>query len=241
MKNELARILVYDIESTNLDAEFGYILAIGYKFVGEPKSSTKVISISDFPRYEKDRTDDSLVLRAFEPIYMQADAILHYNGIRFDEPYVNTRRIIHGMDTLPRKPRIDLLYTAKSTLRMRSKSLDRVAKLLGTTEQKSPVMGKHWVRAMSGYKASLQYIVRHCRADVLVLEEVYMRLRGRVYNHPRVSTVAACRFCGGEVIKRGFALTALKNRPQKVQCKVCRAYDQRVVPLKEQIATYTKK
>ena len=226
-----ARILVYDIEATNLDAEFGYVLAIGYKFIGEPARKTVVLSIDQFPRYEKDRTDDKPLLKAFEPIYMSADAILHYNGIRYDEPFVNTRRIVHGLDPLPRKPRIDLLYTAKSTLKIRSKSLDRVAKLLQTKNQKSPVTGQHWVRAMSGYKASLQYISRHCRADVLVLEEVYLRLRGRVYNHPRVSTdLAACRFCGGNVIKRGFALTQLKNRPQKVQCKECRAYDQYVVP-----------
>lgn len=228
---ETARILVYDIEATNLDAEFGYVLAIGYKFVGEPDNKTVVLSIDQFPRYEKDRTDDRPILKAFEPVYKSADAILHFNGIRYDEPFVNTRRLVHGMDPLPRKPRIDLLYTAKSTLRIRSKSLDRVAKLLQTKNQKSPVTGRHWVRAMSGYKESLQYISRHCRADVLVLEEVYLRLRGRVYNHPRVSTdIAACRFCGGRVIRRGYALTALKNRPVRVQCVSCRSWDQRVIP-----------
>jgi uncharacterized protein YprB with RNaseH-like and TPR domain len=226
-----SRILVYDIEATNLDADFGYVLAIGYKWLGEPASSTKVLSLDEFPRYEVDRTDDRQILKAFEKVYLQADAILHYNGARYDEPYVNTRRLIHGMDPLPRRPRIDLLYTAKSTFRMRGKSLDRVAKTLRTKNQKSPVAGHHWVRAMSGYRASLQYIVKHCRADVLVLEEVYMRLRGRVYNHPRVSTdLAACRFCGGRVISRGYALTVLKNRPRRVQCTVCRAWDQRVEP-----------
>lgn len=228
-----ARILCYDIEATNLDADFGYVLAIGYKFIGDPANTTKVLSIDQFPRYEVDRTDDRPLLKAFEKVYEQAEAILHYNGIRYDEPYVNTRRLIHGMDPLPRKPRIDLLYTAKSTFRVRSKRLDNVAKILGTSHQKSPVTGRHWVRAMAGYRNSLAYVVRHCRADVLVLEEVYLRLRGRVYNHPRVTNdLAACRFCGGRVISRGYALTSLKNRPRRVQCVECRAWDQRVVPLK---------
>lgn len=233
-----ARILIFDGEMSNLDAAFGFVLCISYRWMDEPENKTHTISIRDFPSYKRTprgRTNDLHVLEAFRPIWEQADIIITYNGKLFDEKYVNTRLMIHGRKPLPRRDHVDVLDTTRSTLRTRGKSLDKVAKMLKTKHQKSPVDGQIWVWAVAGDEASLRYIETHCKADVLVLEEVYLRFRERVYMHPRVTWVLdACRYCGGKVQSRGYTVTTARGRKRRVACTSCGGTETRAMTKKEQ-------
>lgn len=66
------RILLWDLECTSLNADFGYLLCFGYKWFGE--KHTRVVSINDFAEpFAEDATDDSEVAKAALAILGTAD------------------------------------------------------------------------------------------------------------------------------------------------------------------------
>lgn len=229
---------MWDLETSGLDADYGFMLCASWKAVKVETSigcvchgDFRVHTISirdDEKRYARSRTDDRYVAKAISKVLMTADIHVTYNGKRFDWKYVQTRRFIHGWDLLPRIPHVDLLYTAKSVFRSRSKSLKHISTLDRTaTVHKSPVDGPTWMEAVAGSARALRYVEKHCRADVLVLEHEYMRLRPAVWQHPRLnSNVGACRYCGSlKVQRRGYEVTALRNVKQRVKCQSCGSWD----------------
>lgn len=228
MSQTKPRILLWDLETSNLEADFGSILCVGYKWLGERE--VHVIRIDDFDRFKADPTDDREVVRAFLKIYAQADiSITYFGGLgNFDLPFFQAKILEHGFELPAKVEMIDLFYTVKSNLKISRKSMRNAAKFLKLKNQKEdfPLEGPVWRRARAGHPPSLRYVYKHCILDILVLEELYLKLRPLIRTHPRLGD---CRFCGeGPVQRRGIAVTRARNR-QRVQCQACAAWDQ--VPL----------
>lgn len=225
--NEETRILLFDFESTGLTADFGTVLCVGYKWLG---GKTQIISITDYPQFEKDPTDDGPLMKDFLKIYQEADLTVTYYGTGFDRKMFYAKLLEHDLPIPANIPMVDLFYTVKHNLALSRKRLATVAEFLELNAQKTPVLGKVWKRAQAGHKPSIRYIIEHCRADVEVLEEAYVKLRPLIRAHPRVAGFGPCRYCGGEKLsRRGYALTTTKGRQQRVQCKDCGGWDQRAV------------
>jgi uncharacterized protein YprB with RNaseH-like and TPR domain len=223
------KILLWDLETSNLDADFGTILCVGYKWLGE--SRTHIIAIDDFPLFAKDPTDDREVVKAFLKVYQEADiSITYFGGLgNFDLPFFQAKIMEHQLLLPPKVEMLDLYYTVRGNLKLSRRSLKNVAKFLGCKNQKDefPLEGPVWRRARAGHAPSLRYVYKHCRIDVLVLEEVYLRLRSLIKTHPKMGE---CRFCGeGTLQRRGIAVTRAATPKQRVQCRSCGAWDQ--VPL----------
>lgn len=218
------RILFFDIETTNLKADFGNLLCVGFKGLEDKK--VYVPSIRDFPG--KTIWDERPLLKEVHKQMSNADIWVSYYGTGFDVPYLTAKFLEYDLPVLPNIPHKDLYYTVKSNLAISRKSLQNVGYYLGLSHEKTPVEGKIWKKAMCGDEGSLKYIVDHCSADVLVLEELYLRLRPLIRMHPRVNGLAPCRYCGGEKLqKRGRILTHLKNEKQRIFCKSCGGWDSR--------------
>src|SRR5262245_2717953 len=98
------RILVWDIETTNLTASFGTILAIAYKWVDEPK--VYVPTILDFNKHGS-MLDDKPLVKHFREVYCTADYTVAHYGKKFDRPYVDTKCLKHRLGPLPDIPLID--------------------------------------------------------------------------------------------------------------------------------------
>ncbi len=223
-----AKILIWDIEASNLSADFGLVLAFGYKWFESGDAS--VITISDFSRFKKDKTDDSVLVRKCYEILSSADMWVTYYGSRFDVPYMNSRLLYHNVGVLPPIPHLDLYFQAKK-LKLHNYRLGSVGEFLGLPIQKTPLSGPVWIRAIAGDRSSMEYIREHCHRDVLLLEEAYRRLRALTVRHPRVTlSLDPCRVCGGPVVRRGYALVVRgeKRRKIQVQCKVCGAWETRL-------------
>lgn len=222
---ERAKILIWDIESTGLKGDFATVLCVGYKWFGDPK--VHVLSITDFPSFKKDNTDDKRLMQEFMKVYNQADMTIAYFGTGFDRKMLYTKLLEHRLEIPANIPLIDLFYTVKNNTTLSRKRLATVAEFLELDTQKSPVLGKVWKRAQAGHEPSIRYVIRHCKADVQVLEEAYVRLRPLVRTHPRVAGAAPCRYCGSDRLqKRGLSLTALGPK-QRVQCQKCGGWDTR--------------
>jgi uncharacterized protein YprB with RNaseH-like and TPR domain len=221
-----AKILFWDIETTHLKADFGTCLCIGYKWAHEKKPH--VIDITQYETWDKDRTDDSGVIADFAEVFKQADIVVTYFGKRFDLPYVNAKMAEYGQDFLPNIPHLDLFFTVKSNLALSRKSLQNVGYHLGLSAEKTPVEGRIWKKAATGDHKSVKYIIDHCAADVLILEEAYERLKPLIRQHPRVRGVDPCRVCGSmHLQRRGYAVTTLNSPRIRVQCQDCGSWETR--------------
>ncbi len=217
-----ARILLFDIESTNLRADFGYILCISWKHLGEKKIHTAAITSS--PHYNTDPTDDSWILQKFAKVFNEADiAVAHY-GIKFDRRFINTRLLYHHLPPLPQVAFVDTWRIAKDNLAMSSNRLASIVGFFGLPE-KTPVKGGVWLKAMCGHRQSVKYIVDHCEADIIALEAAYLKLRPLMHNHPNVNLVSGkemcCPKCGSmHLMKNGFRI-ARSRVMQKYSCYSC--------------------
>jgi DNA polymerase elongation subunit (family B) len=220
----LSRILLFDIETSHLKADFGHLICIGWKFLDEKRVYCP--TILDHPGV--DCIDDRPLLREFIRAYNTADMIVTYFGKGFDSKFLNAKVLGYGLRPLPPLPHVDLYFTVKANLALSRKSLGNVGYHLRLPTEKSPVEGRIWTKAAIGNPAAVRYCKRHCVADVRLLEEAYLKLRPYVRTHPRVNGWEPCRYCGADKLQaRGYAITALKGRQQRLQCQSCSGWQQR--------------
>lgn len=184
------RILIFDIESTNLVANYGQILVVGFKWYGDAKKTPTILRIDNYPLWKKDRTDDSALAKAFLKVWETADIVISWYGKRFDEPFLRSR-LLAANDNKALKPvaHTDLYFTARYKLKLHSNRLQSVQEFLGLSEEKTKLTPRHWARARTGYKDGLDYVAKHCAQDVLVTEQAYERLLPHVSNHPNLQAI----------------------------------------------------
>lgn len=216
------KIYLWDLECSNLNANFGYILAGGYKNLGDSK--TKALHVGQYPKYANDPTDDKRLVKDLSDILSDADCWVTWYGLRFDVPYLNSRLIYHGYSPMPPVPHIDLWRVSRYQLRLNSNRLASASSFLGL-EEKTRLDGPTWIRASAGHKPSLKYVVEHCIQDVEVLEQAYGKMRPLILNGPNVGIILSgdnykCPNCGGVRVRRGFRVTA-NGKKQRYQCNQC--------------------
>lgn len=221
----MAKILFWDIESTHLRSDFGTCLCIGYGWLDSSKIHCP--KISDYKSFKKDATDDRQLIKDFREVLAEADIQVTYFGKGFDYPYLQGKSMEYGFGPMPAIPHVDLFFTVKSNFRITRKSLENTSRYLHLTAQKTPVLGSVWKRAMTGHEASISYIVRHCKADVELLKELYMKLRPLVKTHPIIGKWEDCGVCGGRLQRRGKAMSRLKGEQHRYQCQKCAAWSTR--------------
>lgn len=211
------RILSWDLESTNLNASFGTILAIGWKWLDQKKVYVPTILETN----KKGMLDDQELVRQFSNVYNEADAAVTWYGSRFDLPFVQTKLIKYGLPPLKPVPEIDLWKTAKYRLKLHSNRLATVSEYLGVEHRKTPISFDAWMRAAQGDKKALSEVKEHCRLDVLVLEEVFLKLRPLVREEPSWYLGMVCPSCGSAHLQSRGTYPTKTRRYKRVQCQSC--------------------
>jgi len=218
-KNEKAKILFFDIETSNLAASMGFILSIGYKWAHENK--VHLLRIDETKEYQKRKTDDAGLLKQFEDVYNEADVVVAHFGKYFDIPYLQTRRIIKNKIKMADVKLIDTWAICRKHMKFHSNRLDAVARALKCPYVKTTVDGEKWIDAMSGDKRALDYVVTHNKIDVLVLEWVFNKISAMLPSLPRlIWDRQRCGNCGGRMISDGPRVTQ-KNRHERWRCPKC--------------------
>ena len=214
------RILFFDIESTGLNATFGTILCIGYKWLGNPK--VHVPTILDYSK--SNFLDDRGLVREFAKVYEGADYTVGHYASRFDVPMIQSKLLRYNLPPLAPIPLIDTWRVARDTFKFHNNRLATIQGFLGLTHEKTPISFDHWLQAAHGNKKALRQVVEHCRLDVLVLEEAFVKLRPWIKNEPSrrlFSDHGSCISCGSEALQaRGFAI-AKTRKYQRYQCTSC--------------------
>jgi DNA polymerase elongation subunit (family B) len=164
------------------------------------------------------------MLKAIHKLLEEADAVIHYNGSRFDIPTLNKEFLLHDLRPPSTYKQVDLLTTARNRFRFPSNKLDYIAKSLGVGEKSKHGGHELWVKCMAGDKEAWAEMEEYNKNDVVLLEEVYYKFLPWIKNHPNVglytdAETAVCPHCGGaDLAKRGFSYTTT-GKYQRYQCK----------------------
>lgn len=225
-------ILAWDIEASGLNADFGIVLCVGFKTVG--KGKPEVLNTLDFNGADLIAKEKNL-LKVVSERLLKADVWLTHFGTWFDIPFVNSRLLYHNLPILPPTfNHIDTWKISKNRLKLRNNRLITISEFLGTEDEKNAIKPEQWIRALGGHRKSMDYIVEHCRRDVLVLEEAYLRLRPLVLDHPNRGLIdgrGGCSVCAaGRLQARGFRVTRTRKY-QRYQCQACGAWSTGTKPV----------
>lgn len=214
--NKIPRILLFDVETAPMRAYVWsrwkqdihlnqtisewFMIAWSAKWLYADEIIGDVLT-SD----EAIQEDDSRIVKHLWELINEADIVIAYNGRRADIPWMNSRFIVHNL--LPPKPYflIDPIETAKKQFGFSSNKLDALAGYFGI-EHKLNTDFNLWKDCMEGNEEALYYMLEYNKKDVLILEEVYLRLRPWIKSHPNIgnyvsSTVPVCSICGSEQLE----------------------------------------
>jgi hypothetical protein len=157
----------------------------------------------------------------------EADAVIHYNGTRFDMPTLNKEFLLFGMPPPTPYKQIDLLKVARNQFRFPSNKLDYVAQQLKLGSKTTHMGHEMWLRCMNKDEEAWALMEEYNCNDVVLLESLYNVLRPWIKGHPNMSIFKGelvCPTCGGNHFqKRGFAFTS-GGKYQRFQCMDCRTW-----------------
>lgn len=171
--------------------------------------------------------DDSRIVKSLWKLIDAADIVVSHNGDRFDIPRMNARFIIH--DLYPPKPyfSVDTCQTARRQFGFSSNRLDSLADYFGF-DHKLDTDFSLWQKCLEGDSEALGYMSEYNKRDVTLLEEVYLKLRPWIRNHPNISNILqdmnVCTVCGSYRLEKieGEYYTGV-NRYELYRCKDCGA------------------
>ena len=163
------RIGFFDIEASNLDADFGIILCASIK---EYHGKVRL-----FRNHEIIDGSDRIITGEILEALNEFDILVTFSGQYFDFPWMNSKAIEYGYPRLHADLKhIDLYWTCKRNLKIHSGSLDSVCSYLGI-EGKTHLIGKRWRRAMVAIPADVAYVQEHNRQDVIILEKLFDKVK----------------------------------------------------------------
>lgn len=197
-----------------------FILSWAAKWLFDDKVMSGVLK----PK-EATAKDDRRVVDGMWQLLDEADIVIAHNGSRFDIPKLNSRFLIHGYKPPMYYQVIDTLTAVRKVFGFSSNALDYLNMLLDIDGKKETNF-QLWVDCYNGDKAALEKMVGYNLNDVVILEELYVRIRPWIKSHPNVglyvdSGVEVCPTCGSDRLHwKGFYYTPA-GRYESFRCKNC--------------------
>lgn len=157
----------------------------------------------------------------------EADAVVTWNGDKFDIPHLNREFLENGFSKPKPFESIDLLKTSRKVFNFPSNKLDYVAtRLLGAG--KTPHTGHQlWVDCMRGDAPAWELMEKYNKRDVWTTEKIYDKMLPWIIKYPNLRLYdqhEGCPRCGSDHLqKRGFKTTSV-SKFQQYQCKSCRSW-----------------
>jgi len=172
--------------------------------------------------------DDKRVMGETYDILNDADIIVAHNGVRFDRKKINTRLIFNGYEPTKQYRIFDTLQSAKANFAFPSNSLDNICAYLGLDRKLKHEGFSLWRGYMDGKTECIEKMVDYNMQDVIILEELYLKLRPWDRRHPNVSVYIdsdepTCVCCGStdiQIVPGEIATTNISGF-QVYQCKSC--------------------
>lgn len=168
---------VFDIETSYLDADAGWMIA----GVIEPIESDKqrIFRIDQYPTYTKDRSNDKAIIKDFCKALREYDILISFFGAPkgyrrgFDTAFLQTRLRIHGLPELEKMFHIDCHEVVKQRFKLYRNSLRVAGKTFKLPTLKENLDLRVFNRASCGHRGSLNLVVSRCKSDVRMTKELH--------------------------------------------------------------------
>jgi DNA polymerase III epsilon subunit-like protein len=238
VEKQLPKILILDIETAPLLAYIystqvwkavvrdeaivsqWFILTWAAKWLGGEMMSAKCTP------EEVMEENDNRIIRELWKVLDEADIVIAHNGDRFDIPNINTRFLINGLGPTSHYRQIDTLQVARKQFGFTHNTLDSLAKQFGI-DGKIHTGFELWKQCLRGNVEALADMEVYNCHDVEILEEVYLKLRPWIKNHPNLALYndnmeLQCPNCGSTNVEPNghFFYTHTGKYPTH-RCKDC--------------------
>lgn len=193
------------------------IICICYKWDNDPK----IYSLT----WDKKQNDKNM-LKDFLKILDQADQIIGHNSDKFDVKWIRTRCMVHDIQMMPEYTSIDTYKESKNGFYFPSNRLDAIGKYM-KVGKKIKTDSALWLRAwIENDKRALNDMVKYCKQDVLLLEQVFKKLEPYIkLKTRRTSDITECGRCGSSNIGvKSYKISASGQKYVQIQCKDCGQY-----------------
>lgn len=201
--------------ATNQIMDSGYVMCWSAKWVGKDEIM--------FSSIHKDTPQDMLL--KIHGLLDEADAVVHYNGKKFDIPTLNKEFLLFDMTPPAPYKQIDLLHVARRQFKFPSNKLDYIAQALKLGKKVKHIGHELWIRCMSQDEEAWKLMEEYNKHDVVLLEKVYSKLKPWIRGHANYSIYGedhnVCPNCGGKHYhKRGIYYTNTRKY-QRYKCLSC--------------------
>lgn len=224
----------YDQWKTNIPAhrikQDSFLISAAWKWYGQ-KTVHAVSVLSDKEQFKKDHTNDRVVVKALYDAFEEADAVVYYNGVRFDQKEFNVALARHGIGPAKNVIQIDPYQIARQYFRFSGgNSLDNLCKQLKLGVCKDKIADETWIAAAEGNRRAIQEVVRYNKNDIVPMELAWDKLKAFApaklnMNHfvkdSNGLPVDVCPSCGSpEFVRDGMHYTKVTAK-QRYLCKGC--------------------
>ena len=174
-------------------------------------------------------TGHKSMMSGLHRLLSEADAVVHYNGDRFDIPTINREFLKYGMPPPDSYHNVDLLKTVRKKFRFTSNKLDHVCQELGIGGKVSHTGHQLWLDCMNNDKKAWSKMERYNKQDVVLLQKLYERLMPWIQVHPNRALyvtdecIPSCPKCGSVRVKKNGFETTQTMRYQRYRCVSCKS------------------
>lgn len=189
----------------------GSVICVGYKWLGDRDTHL----VSDWEHGHNE------MLRQVWIAMNEADAVITYNGDKFDLPKLQGEFLLAGLAPVAPQTSIDVVKAVRK-FGFFVNRLAFVGPFLGVGAKIKHEGFDLWVKVMEGNPYAQRKMARYCKQDVKLLEKLYLKVRPFIKNHPHLGAEAReCGACGSNHVQsRGYRRTKT-FRIQRLQCNDC--------------------
>lgn len=209
-------ILFFDVETTPIKAyswgpkweanlvefvDYSRVLSFSAKWLGGHHTTR---GWPNYRGYKKGVLNDKDIVDEIWDFFDEADIIVAHNGHDFDIKTLNARFLYHGLTPPSPYKIVDTKTETKKYLRLPSYKLDDICDYFGIGRKLHHEGFPLWIRCMAGDKDAWKVMLRYNKHDVLLLEQVYLKIRPWMVNHPNVGMHKdgiVCPRCGSTDLK----------------------------------------
>lgn len=229
----MPNILVCDIETSPSKGYFWRLFDenIGVNQVIEPGRilcwSAKWVGKKEV-FFASERMGRKAMLSRLRDLLLWADAVVTYNGDKFDLCKIRGEMVLAGLDPLPKITSIDLIRSVRG-FGFLSNRLEFIGPLL-----KAGAKIKHegfplWTACLAGDEAAWKRMRRYNEQDVRLTERAYKALRPYMLTHPRFDPFEekrpTCKQCGSAKVQFRGRYYTQRCQSRRFVCLKCGGWD----------------
>lgn len=189
----------------------GGIICFAAKWVGSPE-------VFFYSEWTHGRAE---MLREAHRLLEESDAVITYNGDKFDLPKLQGEFLLDGLPPLKPLTSIDALKAVKKNgfLMNRLAFIGPLLRVGGKIKHEGFSL---WSKVIDGDEKAQDKMKKYNIQDVALLEKLYLKIRPYIKNHPHMGEKKSeCGACGSNRVQsRGFRRTKV-YRIQRLQCQSC--------------------